>query len=327
MLRIRFGHFNVRDLNAGKLREPDHPQVLAVSAIIKNVRPDVLSINEIEAGQEAPRLFIENFLQRGDDPLHYPYYYIGTTNSGVSTGLPQPFDLRGFGLFEGQYGIAVFSRFPILTDVVKSFEAFLWRDLPKEVSFLGDMAVEIHEGFPLFSTNLLDMPLRIDGRTVHAIILHATVPAKGPVNKERNADQLSFLNEYISGRALPGIEPLTAGEPFVVMGDMNADPEKGEGIKNAIGRLLENPALNGQAPSVPTFLNDGGVENAPLGAEGLSLKLDYILPSRDFVVLRHEVFRPGEAGWWKIVRRASDHFMVYADCSLISLFMGRQLEP
>jgi hypothetical protein len=280
------------------------------------VRPDVLSINEIEAGQDAPRLFLDNFLQRGDAPLHYPYHYIGTTNSGVSTGLPQPFDQKGFGLFEGQYGIAVFSRFPIFKGGVRSFEGFPWRALPKELSCLGDRAVEIHESFPLFSTNLLDVPLRIGGRDLHAIILHASVPVKGPVNKERNANQLNFLNEYISGRALPGVEPFEAGKSFVVMGDLNADPEKGEGVREAMRRLLENPALNGLVPSRPTFLEGGGVEAAPLGTEGLSLKLDHILPSRDFVVLKHEVFRPEDAGWWNQVRLASDHFMVYADCSL-----------
>jgi 3-phytase len=97
-----FGHFNVRDLTVVKLRKPDHPQVLSASAIMKKVGPDILSINEMEASPDAPRLFLDNFLQRGDSPLHYPYHYIGPTNSGVSSGLPQPFDLKGFGLFEGQ---------------------------------------------------------------------------------------------------------------------------------------------------------------------------------------------------------------------------------
>ena len=40
----------------------------------------------------------------------------------MSTSLPQPFDLRGVGLFEGQYGIALFSRFPILKEGIRSFE-------------------------------------------------------------------------------------------------------------------------------------------------------------------------------------------------------------
>lgn len=316
MIRIRFGHFNVRDLTVGKLRKHDHPQVLSVSAIIKKVRPDILSINEMEARPDAPRLFLDNFLQKGESPLHYPYHYIGPTNSGVSTGLSHPFDLKGFGLFEGQYGLALFSRFPILKEELRSFEEFPWRLLPMGLSYLGDRAVDIHESIPLFSTNLLDVPLRIDGRIVHAILLHASVPVKGLLNKERNGDQLNFLNEYISGRALPGVEPLKVEKPFVVIGDLNADPDKGAGIREAIRGLLENPALNGLVPSRPTFLEGGGLDAPLLDTEGLRLKLDYILPSRNFIVLKHEVFWPDEAGWWNRVRRASDHFMVYTDCSL-----------
>ncbi|UCD35333.1 MAG: endonuclease/exonuclease/phosphatase family protein [Nitrospiraceae bacterium] len=315
-MRIRFGHFNVRDLTAGKLRDPEHPQVLSASAIIRKVRPHVLSINEIEGLPEAPRLFLDNFLQRGDSPLRYPYQYAGATNSGVCSGLPPPFDFKGFGLFEGQYGIALFSRFPILREGIRSFEHFPWRALPGGLSSLGHRAVDVPEGFPLFSTNLLDVPLRMGGRVVHAILLHASVPVRGPFNKERNADQLNFLNEYISRRALSGAEPFKAENPFVVMGDLNADPEKGEGIKEAVGGLLANPALHGGMPPGPTFLEGGGVEAPPMDREGFSLRLDYILPSRDFVVLRQGVFGSGEAGWWNQVRLASDHFFVYADCLL-----------
>ncbi|MFZ6006915.1 MAG: endonuclease/exonuclease/phosphatase family protein [Nitrospirota bacterium] len=317
MMRIRFGHFNIRDLTVGKLLEPEHPQVLSASAIIKKWRPDVLSINEIEASQEAPRLFLENFLQKGDAPLYYPYHYIGPTNSGMSTGLPQPFDLKGFGLFEGQYGIALFSRFPMLKDGIRSFEGFPWRSLPKDLSYLGERAGEVYEIFPLFSTNLLDVPLNIDRRSVHAVLLHASIPVRGLLNRERNGDQLNFLNEYISGRPLPDIEPFKAVEPFVVIGDLNADPERGAGIREAIRRLLSNPALNGLVPPRPTFLEGGGVESPPLDAEGFSLRLDYILPSHDFVVLEQGVFWPEDADWWKLARLASDHFFVYVDCLLV----------
>jgi len=316
MMRIRFGHFNIRDLSVGKLLDPGHPQVLSASAIIKKWRPDVLSINEIEARQEAPQLFLENFLQRSDAPLYYPYHYIGPTNSGMPTGLPQPFDLKGFGLFEGQYGIALFSRFPILKEGIRSFEGFPWRSLPGNLSCLGERAGEVHEIFPLFSTNLIDVPLSMGGRGVHAVLLHASIPVRGLLNRERNGDQLNFLNEYISGRALPNVEPFKAVEPFVVIGDLNADPERGAGIREAIRRLLSNPALSGLVPPAPTFLEGGGVESPPLDTEGFSLRLDYILPSHDFIVMEQGVFRPEDADWWKLARLASDHFFVYVDCLL-----------
>lgn len=316
MMRMRFGHFNIRDLTVEKLRKPDHPQVLSASAIIKKVRPDILSINEIEARAEAPQLFLDNFLERGDAPLRYSSHYVGPTNSGLPSGLPQPFDLKGFGLFEEQYGIALFSRFSIVREDVTSFEGFPWSDLPVSLSCLGDRTVEIHKSFPLFSTNLLNLPLRLGGRIAHVILLHASVPTKSPFNKERNGDQLTFLNEYISGRALPSVKPFPVGKPFILMGDFNADPEKGEGIREAIRRLLANQILNGRVPSRPTFLEGGGVEEPSLNAEGFSLKLDYVLPSRDFFIIKHEVFWPEEADWWNRARLASDHFLVYVDCLL-----------
>jgi endonuclease/exonuclease/phosphatase family metal-dependent hydrolase len=157
----------------------------------------------------------------------------------------------------------------------------------------------------------------MDGRIVHSVLLHASIPVRGPLNRQRNGDQLNFLNEYISGRALPGVGPFQDVKPFVVMGDLNADPERGEGIRSAIKRLLENPALKGLVPLKPTFLEGGGVAAPPLDPGGFSMKLDYILPSRHFDVLNHGVFWPEEAGWWSRVRLASDHFMVYADCSLV----------
>ncbi|MBI5026514.1 MAG: endonuclease/exonuclease/phosphatase family protein, partial [Nitrospirae bacterium] len=168
-----------------------------------------------------------------------------------------------------------------------------------------------------FSTNLLDVPLSIGGRIVHGILLHASIPVRGFLNRERNGDQLNFLNEYISGGELPGVEPFKVVEPFVVIGDLNADPERGEGIREAIKGLLANPALNGLVPSRPTFLEGGGVEASPLDTEDFSLKLDYILPSRDFIVLKQGVFWPEDADWWKLARLASDHFFIYVDCLLV----------
>lgn len=315
-MRIRFGHFNIKDLTAAKLRDPGHPQVLAASSIIGKFRPDILSLNEIEARPEAPQLFMENFLLNCDDPLLYDYHYMAHTNSGVPTGLPHPYEQKGFGLFEGQYGISLYSRFPIITGEVRSFEGFPWSALPAGLSCLGEGIGWLPGGFPLFSTNLTDIPISIGGGVVHVVLLHASIPVKGPFNRERNGDQLVFLNEYISGRQLPGVEPFSAHEPFVMMGDLNADPERGGGMKSSIRRLLANQALNGIVPEQPTFLEGGGVDEPYLKREGFSLRLDYILPSRAFYVQEYEVFRPDGPLWWKIARRASDHFFVYADCDI-----------
>ena len=111
--RLRFGQFNIRDLTMEKLREPGNPQALAAAMIIKKVAPDILSIDEMEADPAAPAAFIGNFLKQGENPLDYPFFYVGETNSGVPAGFPYPYEYKGFGRFRGQYGIACLSRFEI----------------------------------------------------------------------------------------------------------------------------------------------------------------------------------------------------------------------
>jgi hypothetical protein len=76
--------------------------------------------------------------QSGAAPINYPYAYVDPSN----TGIPSGFDLNndgqvsggddafGFGLFEGQYGMVVYSRYPIDTDRVRTFQHFKWKDMP-----------------------------------------------------------------------------------------------------------------------------------------------------------------------------------------------------
>jgi len=75
----------------------------------------------------------------------YTHHYIGGTNTGLAAG----YDLRnnggvdttpgdqtygddsfGFGQFPGKYGFVVLSKFPIDTANVRTFQKFLWKDMP-----------------------------------------------------------------------------------------------------------------------------------------------------------------------------------------------------
>ena len=59
-----------------------------------------------------------------------------------NTGIPSGFDLDnngtvggpngafGFGAYPGQFGMAVYSRYPILRHQVRTFQLFLWKDMP-----------------------------------------------------------------------------------------------------------------------------------------------------------------------------------------------------
>lgn len=149
---VRFATFNaslnrsaegdlVRDLSTR-----DNTQARVIAEIIQRTNPDVLLINEFDhvAGGTAARLFRDNYLrvgQRGARPVDYPYFYVAPVNTGVPSG----FDLNnngvvgggddafGFGLFPGQYGMVVYSKYPIDTRNVRTFQKFLWRDMPGAV--------------------------------------------------------------------------------------------------------------------------------------------------------------------------------------------------
>ena len=317
--RLRFGQFNIRDLTMEKLRDPGNRQAAAAAKIIKKFSPDVLSIDEMEADPGAPAAFIENFLMKGEDAADYPFFYVGQTNSGIQTGLPYPYDYKGFGRFRGQYGIALLSRQEIDYEGIINLKDFHWRSLAESyLQAAGSQSIECPEDFPLWSTAFLDIPIKIGsegGHALHAVLLHPTVPMKDYINPWRNADQLVFLKNHIDGLAMKN----GGGLPFVVMGDLNADPDSGIGIAEAAKRLFWDENIICRKTDQNTFLEGGGVE-PPMEENPalLQARLDYILPSsRHFKLNGPFVFAPRGTSWWPVARRASDHFFVYADCEFI----------
>jgi hypothetical protein len=150
---VRFATFNA-SLNrnfAGQaladLSAPGNAQASAVAEIIQRTRPDVLLINEFDYvdgnvdGNAMTDRFQANYLgigQNGAEPIDYPYVYVAPSNTGMASG----FDLNnngviggaddayGFGFFPGQFGMAVFSRYPIDHDAVRTFQLFRWADMP-----------------------------------------------------------------------------------------------------------------------------------------------------------------------------------------------------
>ena len=118
-------------------------QIARVAETIQRVNPDVLLINEFDfdADGQALDLFREAFLavgQNGAPPVVYAHVFAAPSNTGVPTGVDLdrdggsngPGDAQGFGFFSGQFGMALLSKFPIDEDAVRTFQRFLWRDIP-----------------------------------------------------------------------------------------------------------------------------------------------------------------------------------------------------
>lgn len=272
----------VADLSTG-----DNEQARNAAETIQRANPDIVLVNEFDydAEGEAVRLFTENYLavgQNGADPVEYPYSWAGPVNTGVPSGhdlnndgtVGGPDDAFGFGTFPGQYGLVVYSKYPILADDVRTFQNFLWADMPgallpddPNTPENGDwFSTEELKVVRLSSKTHADVPVDVNGTVVHVLAAHPTPPSfDGPErrNKLRNHDEIRLWADYVSGKAdylyddAGTTGGLPAGASFVVLGDYNSDPNDGDSEPGAIQQLLEAPAVLDPQPT-----SDGAVEAA-----------------------------------------------------------------
>lgn len=240
-------------------------------------------------------------------------------------------DSWGFGTFPGQYGMALFVRedFEILTDSVRTFQHFGWAMIPEALAPVDSAtgvpfyAPEVWERFPLSSKSHWDVPVRVTGDFVlHVLASHPTPPGfDGPEqrNKRRNHDEIRFWNGYLDGATWirddrGGQGGLAPDASFVLLGDLNADPDEGNSIDNPVGTwLLSHARVNGTF--VPTA-DEAGVRAFPdLDPDDTArwrLRVDYVLPSADFTVLGGQVVRPVDPAGPAV----SDHFPVWLDLQI-----------
>jgi hypothetical protein len=342
---VRFATFNA-SLNrnfAGQLitdlSTPSNTQAATIAEIIQRVRPDVVLINEFDFDDAhvALGLFQENYLSvahNGAAPIEYPYAYTAPSNTGIPSGFDLdnsgsvggPNDAFGFGFFPGQFGMAVYSMFPIDFEEVRTFQLFLWQDMPGAL-LPDDPAVpgpaDWYSGaeldvFRLSSKSHWDLPIEIGKASVHFLVSHPTPPVfDGPEDRNgtRNFDEIRFWSDYItparSGYIYDdnGISGgLTPGDLFVIAGDQNSDPLDGDSIPGAIQQLIEHPLVNVMVTpesegAVEAAISQGGAntthESDPRfdtadfadTAPG-NLRADYVLPRKSLQIVDGAVFWP-----------------------------------
>ena len=338
-----------------RLQKDDLP-ARKIAAVIQQQRPDLLLLNEFDYDAEgrAADLFQKKYLgkaQFGQKAISYKYRYFAPVNTGVPSG----FDLNndgktgsgndafGFGNHPGQYGMLVLSRFPIDGKAVRTFQKFLWKDMPGAlVPVKADgspwYAMEAWQAFRLSSKSHWDVPVETPLGTLHFLVSHPTPPVfDGPEdrNGKRNHDEIRFWGEYVWNRGNDWIVDdlgqrggLKDGARFVFAGDLNSDPADGDGIPGSIVELLENPkVLRMTTPqsegAAEAALAAGGAnlrhrgsprhDTGDFGPKVGNLRLDYVLPSYGWQVIAKGVFWPkaGETGhdWLD----ATDHRMVWVD--------------
>ncbi|HUG48825.1 MAG TPA: endonuclease/exonuclease/phosphatase family protein [Candidatus Limnocylindria bacterium] len=372
---VRFATFNasLNRFNAGDLvsdlSTPDNDQAQTIAEIIQRTRPDVLLINEFDFvdGGVAAELFQDNYLsvsQMGADPIDYPHYFVAPSNTGIPSGFDLdnngsvggPNDAFGFGFFPGQFGMAVFSMYPIDYDSIRTFQLFLWKDMPgallpddpatpEPADWYSEDELEV---FRLSSKSHWDVPIQVGVRQVHFLVSHPTPPVfDGPEDRNgtRNHDEIRFWADYIT----PGptsayiyddegnVGGLKPGSMFVIAGDQNSDPLDGDSIPGSIQQLLEHPLVNTKV----TPDSEGAVEASELqGGANLThqsdprfdtadfsdtapgnLRADYVLPRKNLRIQDAAVFWPTQDD--QLFRLtgvfpfpSSDHRLVWIDVNV-----------
>jgi len=331
----------------------DHPQVKNVAEIIQRVRPDILLLNEfdyIPDQQQGIGAFQQHYLsvsQNGAEPIKYPYTYIAPVNTGVISHLDLnqdgkrslPDDAFGFGFYPGHYGMALLSRFPIDEKNVRTFQHFLWSDMPNALvprredgsNYYSDNA---WKGLRLSSKSHWDIPVVVNGYTIHVLAAHPTPPVfDGPENRngKRNHDELRFWRDYIDVDSSRYIYDdngkrggLKTAQRFVIMGDLNASPVEGDGLREAIQALLTHPS----AARVTAPDSEGGRENlkdnpnAHTHTAQWGMRADYVIPSQYGLSVKNSgVFWPAPSSpLFRLVNSresSSDHRLVWTTLEVL----------
>ena len=367
---LRVGQFNIWEMSTAKILETDesgagsNEQLLAAAEIIRELAPEILFVNEIDhdyeavAGREGlalnARRFNDLYLRRGANPIDYPYAYAAACNTGILSGQDlnndgivateahrnqreYGSDSFGYGVYPGQYSMAILSQYPLLGDEARTFQTFRWADLPDNHIPPGYHAEEELAIYRLSSKSHWDVPVQVGDRRIHLLFSHPTPTGyDGPEdqNGRRNYDEISMWAHYLDDDSVMVDDSgrrggLPAGESFILAGDLNAAPhgDRLETGESAIDQLLTHERirptgefltsrgpLNGREPGPP--LN---IERRTVGWGDQGLRIDYILPSADLTPIAGGVHWPdpltdpeGEAR----AQRASDHRMTWLEIEL-----------
>ncbi|WP_239520657.1 endonuclease/exonuclease/phosphatase family protein [Pseudooceanicola aestuarii] len=282
----------------------DDPQTQAVSQVLSVVQPDVLVLAGVD--YDADLLTLKALNSGLDSP--YPHLFSAMPNTGLPTGRDldgngrtgEARDAQGYGWFGGQDGLAVLSRYPFDHAGWQDRSGVLWKDLPDSLIAADDPGFAVQR---LSSTVHWLLPVNLPGGALTLGVFKATPPVfDGPEdrNGRRNHDEVTLWRHLMDG-------PLTA--PFVLLGGANLDPDRGEGMRDAIRALLRDPRLTDPVPARA----GGGTQTTDWPDPPGRMRVDYVLPSAALAVRGAGVHWPADGPAAALAQAASRHRLVWVD--------------
>ena len=171
--------------------------LINVACIIQMARPDVMLLQEYNYENDAngnqdmnatlqsvsdfqKNYLLANLTRWGCDaePLQevYAHVFVADVNTGVPYGCKNTREnpCQGFAWFPGQYGMVFLSKYAIKRDAVRTFQKFLWKDMPNAFT---PRIPNASLGFPPYYSDEWFATMRLSSKTHWDIPI--VVPAAG----------------------------------------------------------------------------------------------------------------------------------------------------
>ena len=325
----------------------NHQQIKNIAEIIQRVRPDIILLNEFdyipkEQGIEYFKKHYLNVSQNNQQAIDFPYSFIAPVNTGLathfdldndgkSTGIMA--DAQGFGFFEGHYGMAVLSKYPIDFDKVRTLQKFKYKDMPNAHMPTDPKTGENWynknewQALRLSSKSFWDLPVKVNNKTVHVLASHPTPPVfdgDEDRNGKRNHDEVRLIADYVSNKAYIYDDKgqkggLKADSRFIILGDLNASPEGDKARTNTTDQILKNALINASfVPQSAGAKEQYDTNEAQNYTANWQARVDYVLPSNYGLKIKNGgVFWPTKSSnEYRLIKdrnASSDHRLVWLD--------------
>ncbi|GAA1142267.1 endonuclease/exonuclease/phosphatase family protein [Nesterenkonia lutea] len=302
------------------------PSARMLAETVQINAPDVLVLTGVsyDESQQITETLNQQYLSRGQNGqtgMQYPYTFTAPTNSGIDSGadldgdgrIGGPEDAIGYGRHAGERGMAVFSAHPIAEDEIRTFQEFLWQDMPGNAMPAGRFSELEQSVLRLPSTSMWDIPIEVPDQDKHVHVVATDLnssPGSGALDTARNEDQRRLVADFVSDSSWYLYDDdgayggLDHGSSFVVAGGLAEERELLDFSTEEVpelSTLLEGDALQDPAPQaiteepLPERRDPASDLQATQGLDsGGAVRASYVLPAAALDVEQTGVFWPAE---------------------------------